>query len=248
MTIKQAMVSDLRRRRAPRAPSATGVAASRVPPLESGDRLTRREFERRYNAMPHIKKAELIEGVVHMPSPVRHTSHGRPHGQVVTWLGTYCAATPGVDLSDNATVRLDADNEVQPDALLRLEPALGGNCRVSADDYLEGAPELIVEIASSSASYDLYDKLKVYRRNGVQEYVVWQIYEKRLSWFKLSEGEYVPLEPDANGVMRSQVFPGLHLDVVALLEGDLAKVLAELHKGLETAEHAAFVERLSEEK
>jgi Uma2 family endonuclease len=102
---------------------------------------------------------------------------------------------------------------------------------------------LIVEIAVSSASYDLHDKLKAYRRNGVQEYLVWQIYDKRLDWFRLSEGEYVPLEPDADGVVRSQVFPGLHLAVAALLEGDLARVLAELHKGLETAEHAAFVER-----
>lgn len=93
-----------------------------VPPLESRDRLTRAEFERRYNAMPHVKKAELIEGEVYMPSPVRQASHSRPHGYIMTWLGTYCAATPGVDLGDNATVRLDLDNEVQPDALLRLNP------------------------------------------------------------------------------------------------------------------------------
>ena len=218
------------------------------PPLESGDRLTRREFERRYHAMPHIKKAELIEGVVYMPSPVRAENHGKPHGQVITWLGTYGAATPGVYLADNTTVRLDIDNEVQPDALLRLEPAAGGHSQIGEDDYVEGPPELIVEIAGSSASIDLGDKLKAYRRNGVPEYIVWQVYDRRTDWFTFAEGEYIPLTPDESGVIHSQVFPGLWLAVAALLEGDLAKVLAELQEGLETAEHAAFVERLAEKK
>lgn len=215
-----------------------------IPPLESGDHLTRREFERRYNAMPHIKKAELIEGVVYMPSPVRHKSHGRPHSQVMIWLGTYWVATSGVDLGNNTTVRLDIDNEVQPDALLRIEPEQGGNSRISDDDYIEGAPELIVEIASSSAAYDLYDKLKVYRRNGVKEYLVWQTYDERLDWFRLREGEYLLMTPDASGVVHSEVFPGLNLAMEALLKSDLAMVLSELQKGLETAEHEAFVEHL----
>ncbi len=226
---------------------ARRVAAPMIdlPPLENGERLTRAEFERRYEAMPHIKKAELIEGVVYMPSPVS-VSHSRCHGQVITWLGTYCAETPGVDVNDNATVRLDMDNEVQPDGLLRLDEGLGGASRIGDDDYVEGPPELIVEIAASSASYDLYDKLKVYRRNRVQEYIVWQVYDRRLDWFRWHEGKYLPLSPDAEGVIRSRVFPGLHLAVTALLTGDLATVLAELRRGLETAEHTAFVERLSQ--
>ena len=216
------------------------------PPLENGDRLTRAEFERRYKAMPHIKKAELIEGVVYMPSPVHHTSHGKPHAQIVGWLLVYCTTTPGVELSDNATVRLDLDNEVQPDALLRLDEALGGASRISDDDYVEGSPELIAEISATSASYDLHDKLKVYRRNGVQEYIVWQVLEQRLSWFVLDEGEYVPLSPNADGVICSRIFPGLRLAVTALLASDMATVLAELRQGAETEEHAAFVERLSQ--
>lgn len=182
-----------------------------------------------------------------MPSPVS-ASHAVAHGQIMGWLAAYCAATPGVQLADNATIRLDIDNEVQPDALLRLDPAQGGTSRISADDYVEGAPELIVEIAASSAAYDLHDKLKVYRRNRVQEYLVWQVYDKRLDWFQWSEGKYIPLMPDEDGVVRSRVFPGLHLAVAALLEGDLAGVLAELQKGLETVEHAPFVERLSEKQ
>lgn len=214
-----------------------------IPPLESGDRLTRQEFERRYQVMPRIK-AELIEGVVYVASPVRIANHGRPHAVLVGWLLVYKAATPGVDLADNSTVRLDADNEPQPDALLRLESEVGGNSRISEDDYVEGAPELIVEIAASSASYDLNDKLNAYRRNGVQEYIVWQIYENRLNWFSLKEGRYVSLEPDSVGVIRSAIFPGLWLSVIALLKGDLAQILAVLQQGLQTPEHQAFVERL----
>jgi Uma2 family endonuclease len=238
MSIEQAVVDESQEGHTQRT-----VTMVEPPPLESGDRLGRYEFERRYQAMSHLKKVELIEGVVYMPSPVRN-SHSKAHGQIIGWLAVYCAATPGVHLNDNATLRLDMDNEPQPEALLRLDPAQGGNSQVSADDYIEGAPELIAEIAASSVSYDLHDKLKVYRRSGVQEYLVWQIYDERLDWFRLRKGEYVPLEPDATGMIRSQVFPGLHLAVRALLEGDLAQVLAELQKGLETAEHTAFVERL----
>lgn len=215
----------------------------KLPPLESGDRLTRQEFERRYTKMAHIKKAELIEGIVYLASSVR-ASHGRLHARIIGWLGTYYAATPRVDMADNATVRLDVDNEPQPNALLRIEPEVGGNSRISDDDYVEGAPELIAEIAASSASYDLKDKLNAYRRNGVQEYIIWQIYENRLDWFKLEEGRYILLEPDAAGVIRCKVFPGLWLAVPALQQGNLALVLAVLQQGLQTAEHQAFVERL----
>ena len=215
----------------------------KLPPLENGDRLTRPEFERRYQAMTHVKKAELIEGVVYMGSPVRVGSHSRPHAQIIGWLFLYYSATPGVDLADNATVRLDPDNEPQPDALLRKEK--GGKSSISEDDYIEGAPELIVEIAASSAAYDLGDKLNVYRRNGVQEYIVWQVYDRRIDWFRWKEGAYVPLEPDTEGILKSEVFPGLWLGVEPLLEGNLTAVLAILQSGLETAEHQVFVRKLA---
>ena len=214
-------------------------------PLENGDRLTRREFERRYAARPDIKKAELIEGVVHMPSPVRFASHGEPHSWILAWLTTYSAHTPGVRVADNATVRLDSNNEPQPDALLRIEPEAGGRSRLSDDDHVEGAPELIVEIASSSAAYDLHDKLHAYLRNGVREYVVWRVYDVALDWFVSKDGDYVPSVPDAaGGVIRSEVFPGLRLAVDALLVGDVARVLAVLREGIGTAEHVKFVEGL----
>ncbi len=215
----------------------------KLPPLENGDRLTRPEFERRYQAMTHIKKAELIEGVVYMGSPVRVRSHGTPHACIMVWLGNYWIATPGVNLGDNATVRLDSDNEPQPDALLRKEE--GGQSSISSDDYIEGAPELIVEIATSSAAYDLGNKLNAYRRNGVQEYIVWQIYDRRIDWFRWKEGAYVKLEPDTEGILKSEVFPGLWLGVKPLLEGNLTAVLAILQSGLETAEHQVFVRKLA---
>jgi len=218
--------------------------AIEIPPLTSGDRLSRREFERRYQAMPKNIKAELIEGVVYVASPVRFTSHGEPHTHIITWLGLYCAATPGVRMGDNTTVRLDPFNEVQPDVFLRLEPSAGGRSHITSDDYIEGAPELIVEVAASSAAYDLREKKTIYQRNGVQEYLVWQIYEQRLDWFYLHEDEYEPLLPDAEGVIHSYIFPGLRLNLPALLAGDLARVLAALQAGLQATEHTAFIERL----
>ena len=220
------------------------IAASlTIPPLENGDKLTRWEFERRYQAMPHLKKAELIEGIVYMASPLRITQHGEPHANIMLWLGFYKAFTPYLQLGDNCTVRLDIDNEPQPDALLRIDK--GGQSTISQDDYVEGAPELIVEIAASSASYDVHQKLNVYRRNQVQEYLVWRFYEQEIDWFLLQTGEYIKLEPDSDGIIRSQIFPGLWLDKNALLMGDLGKVLVILQRGLETAEHRDFVHKLT---
>jgi Uma2 family endonuclease len=216
-----------------------------TPPLENGDRLTRSEFERRYAAMPELKKAELIEGVVYMPSPVRVKNHGKPHGQIMSWVGVYCAATPGIEFADNSTLRLDPDNEPQPDVALWLPEAAGGRARISGDDYLEGAPEMIVEVAGSSAAYDLHDKLNVYRRNGVEEYVVWSVYDRQIDWFALEAERYTRIAPDSDGIIQSRRFPGLRLCVPPLLGGDLARVLAELQIGLASKEHAAFVKRLA---
>lgn len=221
----------------------SAIATPTIPPLENGDRLTLIEFERRYHAMPKVK-AELIEGMVYMASPLRIRQHGEPHARIMTWLGNYWAATPGVGLADNTTVRLDADNEPQPDALLRIE--IGGKSYISDDDYVKGAPELIVEIAASTVSLDLHDKLKVYRRNQVQEYLVWRVYDRQFDWFSLKSGEYIQIEANADGVICSEIFPGLWLEKLALITGDLAKVLAVVNQGIVTAEHQAFVEQLAQ--
>ena len=233
-------------------PAASGAAATprtpapRTPSLENGDRLTRCEFERRYALRPDLKKAQLIEGIVYMPSSVRFATHGEPHAAILGVLLHYRAFTPGVSVGDNATVRLDLDNEPQPDVLMRLEPRAGGRSRLSDDDYVEGAPELIVEIAASSASIDLHDKLRAYCRNGVQEYLVWRTQERRIDWFALADGEYRRLPADDAGVVRSRVFPGLRLALGALLDGDLPGALQQLQAGIDSAEHRRFVARLAE--
>lgn len=183
--------------------------------LEPGDHLTREEFHRRYLANPRIKKAELIDGVVYVPSPVRLRQHGRPHGLVMAWLGQYVWTRPDVILADNTTVYLDDNGEVQPDAFL-WRPAAGGG-RETEEGYFEGAPHLAVEVAASSASYDLHEKKEAYRRNGVGEYVVWRVLDDAIDWFRLADGQYIPIQPDAGGTIESEQFPGLRLHIPSML-------------------------------
>ena len=229
-----------------RTDESQGDKVASIPLLENGDRLTRTEFERRYSAMPQVKKAELIEGIVHMASPVRARKHGKPHGAEMGWLFTYCQAMPNLELLDNASVRLDTDNEPQPDACLRIEEEAGGNSRITEDDYIEGPPELIVEIAASTASYDLHDKKKAYRRNGVQEYLVWRVLDSQLDWFVLEDGAYVQLMADDDGITRSGVFPGLWLRVEDLFEGNLPGLVAGVNEGLAGEAAIAFQQSLVE--
>jgi Uma2 family endonuclease len=199
-----------------------GPDAATLPPLESGDRLSAREFWRLYEQRPDIKKAELIEGVVYVSSPVRTEQHGEPHYLMATWLGTYSFGRASVRGTDNSTVNLDADNVLQPDLCLWYDrPG-----RLDERGYFIGAPDLVVEIAASSASIDLHDKLRVYRRNGVQEYLVWDVHSGAVHWWQLVEGDYEPIVPDADGVIESRAFPGLRLPVAALLAGDARAVLA----------------------
>jgi Uma2 family endonuclease len=217
-----------------------------IPPLENGDRLTRAEFHRRYEAMPENVKAELIRGIVYMSSPVRAKKHGIPHANMTSFLGVYRMSTEGVDLLDNVTYIVSERYEPQPDIVLRIDEKYGGKSWINEDDYLEGAPELIVEIASSTASYDLHDKLEIYERKGVQEYVVWRVLDEQIDWFSLENGKYERLAPNKNGVVESRVFPGLRLNPRAMLKEDLAQVLRDLQKGLQSKKYKDFVARLSE--
>ena len=216
-----------------------------IPPLENGDRLSRTEFERRYQAMPDLRKAELIEGIVYtMASPLRIRSHGEPHGNLTGWLWTYKTFTPGLVMGIEPTVRLDPDNDPQPDSVLFVP---GRQATIADDDYIEGAPELVIEIAASSASIDLHAKKQAYRRNGVCEYIVWRTLEAQLDWFRLDADEYILMEADEQGILRSQVFPGLWLDKAALLSGDMAQVLTVVQTGIATADHQAFVQQIQAE-
>lgn len=225
--------------------SGIHAVVRKFPSLESGDRLSRAEFERRYLARPDLKKAELIEGVVYVSSPVCIEQHSEPHAAAIAWLGYYRAMTPGLRIADNGTLRLDVDNEPQPDVCLWIDERYGGQTRIAPDDYLEGAPELIVEVAGSTAAYDLYDKLNAYRRSGVKEYLVLLPNEQRIIWHVWHEGEYVILAPDEQGILRSQVFPGLWFDAARFWQGDIAGLLALLQAGLSSPEHKVFVEQLA---
>jgi hypothetical protein len=228
----------------PSSPSTASLPPIAIPPLENGDRLTRPEFERRYAAMPRDSKAELIEGIVCMAAALKLKSHGQPHGRFMTWLGTYEAATPGLLIGDAPTIRLDTANEPQPDLALLIDPDCGGQTRLTEDDYIEGAPELLAEVAASTVSIDLGSKKIAYERNGVQEYLVWRVLDQQIDWFILQNARYTDLLADSDGVTRSRVFPGLWLDRPALIRGDMRRVLSVLQEGIDTPEHKAFVATL----
>jgi Uma2 family endonuclease len=215
-----------------------------LPPLENGDRLSAHEFLRRYEGMPEVKKAELIDGLVYMPSPVRLTQHAEPDSLVQGWLAVYAMKTAGVRAAVNATVRLGPDDVPQPDALLRILSECGGRTSVDAKGYLRGAPELVVEIAASSASIDAGHKVQSYRRAGVVEYLLWRTEDTAVAWWSLENDEYQPLIPDSAGVLRSKVFPGLWLNVPALLGANGPGLLATLEAGLTDNAHAAFLKKL----
>jgi Putative restriction endonuclease len=226
-------------------PSIENPEGVTIPPLQNGDRLDRIEFERRYAAMPNVIKAQLIEGVVYMPSPVTYGRHGSPHFDLIGWLALYRFATPRIKGGDNTTLRLDLDNEPQPDAFLNILPSHGGQARIDADDYLVGAPELVAEVSATTVSIDLKDKFNAYRRNGVREYVVWRVLERAIDWFILREGTFIPMAL-TEGHYHSEIFPGLWLDPKALINDDMARVSQVAQQGIATPEHAAFVARLQQ--
>ena len=214
----------------------------RVPPLVAGDKLTSREFLLRWQAHPEIKLAELIGGLVFMPSPVT-VDHGQADGRVGTWLGVYQAATAGTAFGHNTTSFL-LDDAPQPDLYLRTLAECGGASRVEAN-YLHGVPELLSEVSYSSAAYDLHLKLNLYEAARIPEYLVVLLYEQEIRWHFLIGDRYELMPPDADGLHRSRIFPGLWLDGTALLSGNLAQVLARLRDGLESPEHKQFVAELA---
>lgn len=229
----------------PAPPTRPPASERPTPPLAQGDRLTHAEFMKRYATMPEHVKIERIEGIVYMPAAaVSANFHGRPHIDMATWLGTYRSLTPGVAAADNSTIFLDIDNDPQPDACLYILPSHGGRTTLTDEGYIKGSPELIVEIAASSMSYDLGVKLNAYRRNGVQEYVVHRTYDGEIDWFVLRDGQYEKLAADAEGVHRSEVFPGLWLKTKAMIDGNLAEALSVLQRGMASEGHGEFTERL----
>jgi len=221
------------------------VVKERAAPLAYGDTLTWKEFERRWDADPEIKFAELIGGRVYMPSPLSDP-HGESDAAMACWAAHYAAYTPGCKAASTATCRLSKDAP-QPDVYLCIRESYGGRSRVRGK-YLHGAPELIVEVCLSSAAYDLHEKKDLYERAGVDEYVAVLLHEKEVRWHRLDAGKYVLLKPDAKGVFRSIVFPGLWLNSTALLAGDARSLIETLERGLASAGHAELVRRLEKSK
>jgi Uma2 family endonuclease len=214
--------------------------------LEAGDHLEQSAFHRLYEASPPDFRAELIEGVVIVPSPTR-PDHGDVQAVVMGLLWVYRVGTPGVRTYDNTSVILPPINEPQPDAVIAIESECGGQMRIE-DGYLYGAPELVIEVASSSVSYDLHSKYRMYERMGVREYAVLIVKKGEARWFTAEGGRFVALSPDEHGVFRSRVFPGLWLDAPALWSDNGAKLMDTIQRGLASAEHAAFVEKLRSQR
>lgn len=212
-------------------------------PLVAGERMTRDEFLRRWEATPNLKFAELIGGVVYMPVSF---AHGKPDSKLAGWLAVYAAYTPGVEGTNNTTTLL-LEDVAQPDSCLLIMPECGGQTGVERG-LISGAPELTAEISVSSLPYDLNKKLDLYRRAGVLEYVILLPEKNEVRWLRLEGGQYRPLAPDADGILRSRVFPGLWLDAAALTGRNMARVLEVLQRGLASAEHAGFVRELTERK
>jgi Uma2 family endonuclease len=213
-------------------------------PLEAGDHLDQPTFHARYEAASEDVKAELIGGVVHMSAALRRP-HGRSSGLLIRWLGAYEDETPGVEVYDNATTIMGENSEPQPDACLIIQPECGGQMRVTPDEYLQGAPEFAAEVASSTESYDLHSKKRDYERAGVREYLVVALRQQTVFWFVNRDGTFEEQSPGADGIFRSEFFPGLWLDPAALIQWDSRRMQAVLQAGLATAEHTAFVQQLA---
>jgi Uma2 family endonuclease len=230
-------------KRLPVQPSIERTTQQRLPPLESGDHLDQKTFHERYEAMPPGTRAELIGGIVFMPSPLLRP-HGRTHQLLNHWLGEYEMATPGTEAFDNTSTILDADAEPQPDLCLLIAAPTHGQTR-DIGGYIVGAPEFVAEVASSSEAIDLHRKLTDYERTGVREYLVVALRQQSVYWFVCRDDHFVELSPANDGILRSEVFPGLWLDPAAVLRVDRRRVLEVLHQGLATQEHATFVARLA---
>ena len=207
--------------------------------FEAGDRMSRDEFLARWEQMPNLKFAELIEGVVYLPSPLSH-EHGRYDSLVQAWAAVYADRSKIAESLTNCTW-LMLESAPQPDAALRLLPEFGGQSE-EIDKLVAGAPELAAEVTRSSRSYDLGPKLALYERAGVREYVAVMLEERRIEW-RVLKNKYDLLQPDASGIFRSIVFPGLWLDEPAFWRHDLSRVLEVLEEGLRSPECQEFIRR-----
>jgi hypothetical protein len=218
---------------------------AKLRPLENGEHLDAEEFLRRYEASPEVKKAELIQGRVYMAIPVSTEHHGLPENILQGWVSLFSSATPGVEGVTNSTVCLGFKNVPQPDVFLQLRPEYGGQSHIDEKGYTVGPPELAVEIAASSSNIDSHEKRDAYLEAGIREYLLWRTFDQQVDWWFLQERQYLPIQPDARGVLRSKIFPGLWLDSVALLKRDRSRIIECLQEGIASPEHKRFLDELA---
>ena len=214
-----------------------------TPPLSEGEQLTRDEFMRRWEAMPDLKFAELIDGIVHMPSPLSDI-HSDFHARMCVWLGQYVTFTPACAVRTNCTWLMSDKSVPQPDLALKIFPDHGGQSWLEGE-YAAGAPELIVEISHTTGARDSGVKQRLYERSGVLEYLIVRPKKRQIVWNELVEGKYREIQPGADGLLRSRFFPGLWLNSDAFWNCDYAALSAAIQQGAATPEHAEFVRKLA---
>ena len=222
------------------------IAPVLTPPLRQGEHLTRDEFMRRWEAMPDLTRAELINGIVHMPSPVSRI-HGDFHGRLSGWLWSYSALTKGCGLYTAGTWLMSRNSAPQPDLAFEILPEYGGQARIEGK-YSAGAPELIVEVSHTTSARDTGVKLRLYEQCGVREYLIVRPAKQQLSWRELHDGKYREIAAGPDGWFRSRVFPGLWLNPEALWNHDLPGLAEAVNRGAATTEHAAFARKLAASK
>ena len=219
------------------------IAPVLTSPLREGEHLTPDEFLHRWDAMPDLKRAELVDGIVHMPSPLSYI-HGDFEPRLSGWLTFYRLFTPQCVLLGNVTTRMSHDSVPQPDLSLRIPAELGGQSRIEGE-YPAGAPEFIVEVSHSTFARDSGVKQRLYERSGVREYLIVRPTKRQILWHELVNGKFQQIAPDPDGLYRSRIFPGLWLDPDALWNNDLKALYAVIERGAATEEHQAFLRKLA---
>ncbi len=210
--------------------------------LSEGMPLSRAEFDQ----LGECRGLERLNGRLCLPpAAFRHRDHGQPHAILAFWATSYIASTSGIEISVASTVKMDADNDPEPDLSLFRTKSFGGRVILDPEGYLVGAPELAAEVSASTTYKDLTVKYKLYQKHGVNEYIVWNTEVGKFDWFELHDGRYQLRPTPEDGIYRSSVFPGLWLDYQSLQAFDYQGVLATLQSGFATPEHAKFVQQLA---
>ena len=218
--------------------------------LRDGERIPPDEFRRRCGVLEAVGvdfRVEYVNGVVRMMPPPNFAGHTHPIRVMQGLLSAYTRQTPGVIDYTESGVTLPVEEtsaDVSPDLCLVVQPGRGGQMSVDDAGYFVGPPELVVEVANSSLSYDLGEKRDLYEAAGVQEYLVHATRERRLLMMRRDGDRFRTVMPDADGVLASRIFPGLVFDTAAIIADDIAAAEATLDRVMQSPEVAAAHQNL----